>query len=210
MCKHGFSRRKRILSVFIRENPWPESNSVTTFSVELARECSCGREAGTKQHHRGGLGILRNLGRGWSHDPESWSLMDRRAKSSMFPIIVFKIRREQVCRVRDPLNIDIGQLAESEMLSIIVFKMADVLVFRIQNTLNIKIDEVVSFGKDKLFKRQVTVSPVGPGRSNQRQAKHGTHDAGQKPWSSHVLVPKKKERECFPARKTSRGLFCRN
>ena len=104
--------------------------------------------------------------------------MDRCAKSNMFPIIVFKIRGEQVCGVRDPLNIDIGQLAESEMLSIIAFKMPYVLVVGVQNTLNIKIEEIVSFGKDKLFKRKVTVSPVGPNSSYQRQAKHGTHDTG--------------------------------
>jgi hypothetical protein len=151
---------------------------LTTFSVELARECSRGRETGTKQHHRGGLGILRNLGRSWSHDPEFWTLNNRRAKATMFPIIVFKVRREQVCRVRDPLNINTGQLAESEMLSIIVFKMPHVLVVRVQNTLNIEIEEIVSFGKDKLFKRQVTMSPISSSRRNQRQAKHGSDDAG--------------------------------
>ena len=89
--------------------------------------------------------------------------MDRCAKSNMFPIIVFKIRREQICRVRDPLNVDIRQLAEAEMLSIIVFKMPYVLIVRVQKALNIKVGEVVSFGKDELFKREVTVSPVGPG-----------------------------------------------
>ena len=160
-----------------------------TFSLELARECSRGRETATKQHHRSGLGVLRNLGRGGSHDPESWSLMDRRAKSTMFPTIVFKVRREQICRARDPLNINIRQLSEPKMLSIIVFKMPHVLVAGVQDTLNIKIEEIVSFGKDELFKRQVTVSPVSPSRSNQRHAKHGSDDAGQNPCSSHVLCP---------------------
>ena len=104
--------------------------------------------------------------------------MDRRAKSTMFPIIVFKVRREQISSVRDPLNINTRQLGEPEMLSIVAFKMPHVLVVGVQNTLNIKIEEIVSFGKDKLFKRKVTVSPVGPNSSYQRQAKHGTHDTG--------------------------------
>jgi hypothetical protein len=157
----------------VKTNLYPSSSvkirglnqiQLTTFAVELARECSHGRQTSSKQHHRGGLGVLRNLGRGWPHDPESWSLMNRRAKSTMFPIIVFKVRREQICRVRDPLNINVRQPGEPEMLSIIVFKMPHVVVVRVQDTLNTKIDEIVSFGKDKLFKRQITVRPVGPGR----------------------------------------------
>ncbi len=104
--------------------------------------------------------------------------MDRCAKSTMFPIIVLKVRREQISRVRGPLNINTRQLGESEMLSIVAFKMPHVLIVGVQNTLNIKIEEIVSFGKDKLFQRQVTVRPVGPGSRNQRQAKHGTHDTG--------------------------------
>lgn len=179
---------------------------LTTFSVELARECSRGRETATKQHHRSGLGVLRNLGRGGSHDPECWALMDRRAKSTMFPIIVFKVRREQICRARDPLNINTRQLSEPKMLSIIVFKMPHVLVAGVQDTLNIKIEEIVSFGKDELFKRQVTVSPVSPSRSNQRHAKHGSDDAGQNPCSSHVLVPKGK-RNVFPHAKQAGGFL---
>lgn len=134
--------------------------------------------------------------------------MDRSAKSTMFPIIVFKIRCEQICRVRDPLNIDIRQLGEPEMLSIIVFKMPYVLVVRVQDTLNIKIEEIVSFGEDKLFKRQITVSPVSPSRSNQRQAKHGTNNAGQNPCSSHVpLSLSKKEGEVVLPHQTNRGLL---
>jgi hypothetical protein len=166
-------------------NPFPSVKirglnqiQLTSFTVELARECTHGSETGTKQHHRGGLGILRNLGRGWSHDPESWSLMNRSAESTIFPIIVFKVRREQISSVRGSLNINTRQPREPEMLSIVAFKMPYVLVVGVQNTLNIKIEEIVSFGEDKLFKRKVTVSPVGPNSSNQRQAKHGTHDTG--------------------------------
>ena len=140
--------------------------SVMTSSFELSRERSRRCQTGTQQHHRGGLGVLRNRRVvELSHYPESGSTMNRRhAKSAMFPVIVFKRRREQIARVHNTLNINVRQLAESEMLSIIVFKMPHVLIARVQDALNINTGQVVSLGKDKFFKRQITVSPVGPSR----------------------------------------------
>jgi hypothetical protein len=105
------------------------------------------------------------------------------------------------------LNINIGQPGEPEMPSVIVFKMPHVLIVSVQNTLNIKIEEIVSFGKDQLFKRQVTVSPVSPSRTNQRQTKHGSDDAAQNPCSSHVLVLQKEGREMFSRTQNKAGGF---
>lgn len=88
--------------------------------------------------------------------------MDRHAKSAMFSVIIFKIRREQIARVRDSLNINIRQLPKSAMLSIIVFEMPHVLIARVEDSLNINVRQVVALSEDKLFQPQVTVSSVGP------------------------------------------------